>query len=366
MKVNLPTLVSVLTAALILASCTPGQTEFSCKGYPDGVACISAREVYDLTNSRSRVTQADLENAPGGGGSAVDDVLKPLPNADPRLNLAPPTKASQQAADPAAGVMRIWVGPHVTSAGDVAAPNYVYSRIGNKRVNAPLGIERRFEPLTGQSRPGPAVDARPLAAGDMTVAKSATLAGKSVNVADIYFENGRADVSASGRHKLEAAARKIAELQPKSLMVAGFTDTLGSKEANKKLAKRRADAVTGILRELGVTTKILDTTKADVKTLGKAPAAVADPNKRRVWVVALDVKPQSTTVAKAAAVKISTSAPGPLKGKIPTAGTTGSSSRDSGYQRPCRLCRDLDDDDDDDGRSDHDGQDHGNGNGMHN
>ncbi|NJO38749.1 MAG: TraV family lipoprotein [Rhizobiales bacterium] len=56
------------TALAALAACTPGASEFSCKGYPDGVACLSARNVYELTNSRSRVTQDDLEGLAGREG----------------------------------------------------------------------------------------------------------------------------------------------------------------------------------------------------------------------------------------------------------------------------------------------------------
>ena len=48
-------------AVLTMAACTPGQSEFSCQGYPDGVSCLSARKVYELTNSRSRVTQQEVE-----------------------------------------------------------------------------------------------------------------------------------------------------------------------------------------------------------------------------------------------------------------------------------------------------------------
>ncbi len=351
----------LLTASAALTACTPGQTEFSCKGHPDGVACISARDVYDLTNSRSRVTQADLENPAVINGSAAQDILKPLPNSDPRLDLAPAIQSGQQAADPAAGVMRVWVGPHVTSGGDVAAPNYVYSRIDDNGVAvSPAGIERRFEPLTGQSAPNPALNARPLESGDLVVTKATPhiydpVTAKNVDVADIYFESGRADISADGHRKLEAAAKKIATLNPKMVLVAGYTDTIGSKEANKKLAARRAAAVAKHLKELGVTAEIADTTEIEVEHLGKDPEAVADPNRRRVWVVALDVEQRPAPVAKVASDK-PTDAAGTKK-EVKQAGR----KKNNGHPaRLCRLCRDPDDSG---SASDHGGPDHDNG--MH-
>ena len=141
-------------AVSTLASCTPGQSEFSCQGYPDGVSCISARNVYELTNSRSRVTQAEIEGTEAASGPSVGDVLRPLPTSDPKLGLAPPIGADQQAIEPADGVMRVWVGPHATSAGDVTAPNYIYSRVASKSDDSSSGgVTRRFEPLKGQSEP---------------------------------------------------------------------------------------------------------------------------------------------------------------------------------------------------------------------
>lgn len=363
----------ILTTTAALTACTPGQTEFSCKGHPDGVACISARDVYDLTNSRSRVTQADLENPAVIDGSVAQDILKPLPNSDPRLNLAPSTQAGQRPADPAEGVMRVWVGPHVTAAGDVAAPNYVYSQVGRKPARPTAQIERRFEPLTGQSEPIPASNARPLEAGDVIVAKQALVDShvampkqdpnpifptKNAGIVEIYFESGRADVSARGRRKLEVAAQKIAKLQPKTLLVSGFTDAIGSKEANQKLAEKRSTEVGRILTELGVKTHIIKTTKADVIDLSREPDSASDPNKRRVRVLALDVKQQPAAVIEPPAA-ISTLSNTPEKEPSPPAVMRKAASNDNDGTRPCRLCRDTDDN----GSSDHDGRDHDNG--MH-
>ncbi|MDH3770331.1 MAG: hypothetical protein OET79_05000, partial [Nitrospirota bacterium] len=52
-----------LAPIALLAACVPGSSEFGCKGYPDGVQCLSARKVYDLTQSRSRLTADQISDA---------------------------------------------------------------------------------------------------------------------------------------------------------------------------------------------------------------------------------------------------------------------------------------------------------------
>jgi len=219
-------------AVSTLAACTPGQSEFSCQGYPDGVSCISARNVYELTNSRSRVTQAEIAGTEAASGPGVGDVLRPLPTSDPKLGLAPPIGADQQAAEPADGVMRVWVGPLATSAGDVTAPNYIYSRVASKSDDGGGGITRRFEPLKGQAEPTRSSETRPLESGDVIVTAKpypvqggqgtspsrpiAAWATNNVRVAEIYFDNGQAAVSTGGESRLKNAALRLAELKPRA------------------------------------------------------------------------------------------------------------------------------------------------------
>lgn len=294
-----------------LAACSPGQSEFSCQGYPDGVSCISARNVYELTNSRSRVTQDVIEGHEAASGPSVGDVLQPLPTSDPKLELSPSVGAGQQAVDPAEGVMRVWVGPHATAGGDVTAPNYVYSRVGSK-ARDDGAITRRFEPLKGRSEPVRAQDDR-LEAGDVVVTARphptddgsnaspsrpvAAWATNNVRVAEIYFESEQAVVSTSGQNRLKNATSRLAELKPRAVLVAGFTDRVGSEEANQRLAKRRVDAVVKVLRELGVTTEVIDTAQGEPEELNPTPDGAPDPNSRKVWVVALDVAPKPAPAA---------------------------------------------------------------------
>ena len=295
-------------AVALLAGCTSGQSEFSCKGYPDGVSCLSARKVYELTNSRSRVTEDDLADHSGDRGPAIEGVLRPLPSTDAHQGLAPP-----EGAEPADGVMRVWVAPW-TRGGDVTAPTYVYSEVGaDDQVGGDV-IERRFEPLSGQSTPVQAAAGRPFEPGDVVVTKAAPAVAKvepeaeprrldgkpshSVRLAEIYFESGKTLVSDAGKLRLRFVADRLASLKPRQVLIVGFTDHVGSTEANLRLAQKRIDAVTEVLKQAGVTTAMSGYAQGEAKPLADG-APAADPNQRKVWVMALDVPKIPKAAAKA-------------------------------------------------------------------
>ncbi|MEZ5936211.1 MAG: conjugal transfer protein TraF [Alphaproteobacteria bacterium] len=336
------------TALATLVACTPGASEFSCKGYPDGVACLSARKVYELTNSRSRVTQDDLEGLAEQDDIAeprFQDVRRPLPAFAAGDALASQAGADRPAADPAPGVLRVWVGPTATAGGDVAGPSYVYSRI-DPRIEARADTDpRRFEPLTGRAAPEEAADERPLASGDALATAAvetptegepaprpiAVWATNNRRLTEIYFESGSADVSATGMRRLEAVVPAIDKLRPEAVLVVGFTDQVGPKDANERLAQRRVDAVTKILKAQGVATRIVTAARGEPKQGSAASDGGADPNNRKVWVVALDV-----ATAKPASERQAAAEPPPdTEAAKPEVRKNGASSR------PCRLCRIL-------------------------
>ena len=351
-----------------LAACTPGASEFSCKGYPDGVACLSARNVYELTNSRSRVIQEDLEGLAGHEGVVeprFQDVRRPLPTFAAGDALASQAGADRPAANPAPGVLRVWVGPTATDGGDVAGPSYVYSRI-DPRIEARADTDpRRFEPLTGRAAPKEAADERPLAFGDALVTAAvetptegepasrpiAVWATNNRRLTEIYFESGSADVSATGKRRLEGVMPTIDKLRPKAILVVGFTDQVGPKDANERLAQRRVDVVTKILKAQGVATRIVTAARGEPEEGVAASDSGADPNNRKVWVVALDV----ASVKPASEQQVAVEPPPDNEAAKPEVRKNGDSSR------PCRLCRDSDDHGD---NHDH-GRDHHGMDGMH-
>ncbi|EWY36154.1 conjugal transfer protein TraV [Skermanella stibiiresistens SB22] len=123
----------LLLATLALSGCTfIGDAEYACKGMPEGVACRSAREVYDLTEHRqsleSRQEERETPKPPHAGGAphvqpAVMVPMAPTPVvSDGRVPIRTP-----------ANVMRIWIGPWESSNGDLHVPGLIFTEIEPRR-----------------------------------------------------------------------------------------------------------------------------------------------------------------------------------------------------------------------------------------
>ena len=68
----------------------------------------------------------------------------------------------------------------------------------------------------------------------------------------VYFDFDRSATKPSERPKLEQAAKKIAELQGKQILLEGHCDWRGTAEYNMGLGDKRANAVKEYLAKLGV------------------------------------------------------------------------------------------------------------------
>lgn len=68
----------------------------------------------------------------------------------------------------------------------------------------------------------------------------------------VYFDFDRSAIKPSERPKLEQAAKKIAELQGKQILLEGHCDWRGTAEYNMGLGDKRANAVKEYLAKLGV------------------------------------------------------------------------------------------------------------------
>ncbi|MFA6270005.1 MAG: type IV conjugative transfer system lipoprotein TraV [Candidatus Paceibacterota bacterium] len=133
---------------LLLSGCSPWNTNYACKGYPETVQCKSAREVYELTNNRDSLEKPkNGQNAdcPECGGNLGDP-------GNPRY-LTPAAAASTEAvqglgyAGPmplrsAAKIMRVWVAPWESMDGALHLPAYLYAEVVERRWS--IG-ERRME-----------------------------------------------------------------------------------------------------------------------------------------------------------------------------------------------------------------------------
>lgn len=158
--------VGMLLIASQLGGCSwlqIGESEYSCKGMPDGVTCMSARDVYQMTenaNFREGIDrQAQVKKAIEEGDDEKADALQaPVP---PTVLSGERYVIPRPAKDPVpirsqATVMRVWVAPWESESGDLNVPGYIYTEIE----------PRRWE--IGTPAPKPEATIRPLASTKST------------------------------------------------------------------------------------------------------------------------------------------------------------------------------------------------------
>ena len=127
------TSLSALLIPILLSGCASSfntkSADFGCSGMPDGVKCLSVKDVYSATESsdfvngevaeRWRNNQSNGNNArqvaPQNQGNTV------IPAADKPLPLRTPAK-----------VMRMWIAPYEDQ-GDLYAGQYVFSEIQGRK-----------------------------------------------------------------------------------------------------------------------------------------------------------------------------------------------------------------------------------------
>lgn len=157
--VNAFRILALAAFALTIPGCSflqIGESEYSCKGMPDGVTCMSARDVYQLTeneNFRQEVEtrQAAKDNAIKEG-KTLDEVL---PAVQPHIAAGERYVVPKPARNPIpirsqATVMRVWVAPWESETGDLNVPGFIYTEIE----------PRRWEIGTPAAKPTPSI--RPL------------------------------------------------------------------------------------------------------------------------------------------------------------------------------------------------------------
>lgn len=117
-----------------------GEPDYGCTGLPDGVKCMSTREVYNLTNDGyvpSRVDEeADnaskqvttVDDASGGVGEGEPDPNDVVSNyVAPRLPDQPiPIRTPAQ-------VMRVWIAPWEDERGDLIVTGHLYTEVEPRR-----------------------------------------------------------------------------------------------------------------------------------------------------------------------------------------------------------------------------------------
>ncbi|MGM8936625.1 type IV conjugative transfer system lipoprotein TraV [Pseudomonas neustonica] len=132
-----------ISALLALTGCTSmlniGSPEYGCSGMPEGVTCVSARDVYTATETDAYKTQLmrEQEGHAEGAGNAADASAEagtrvlyrePGDNAPMPVRAQNPLPIRTQAV-----VMRIAVDPWEDKNGDLYVPGYIYTEIEPRR-----------------------------------------------------------------------------------------------------------------------------------------------------------------------------------------------------------------------------------------
>ncbi|QCT95452.1 type IV conjugative transfer system lipoprotein TraV (plasmid) [Stutzerimonas degradans] len=135
--------IAICAAAFLISGCSNilniGASEYACKGMPEGVSCMSAKDVYNATENEDYKTtlQAEQEAAKTSKGAKREEnaeastrvlYAEGADNAPIPMRARNPLPIRTQAV-----VMRIAVDPWEDENGDLWVPGYVYTEIEPRR-----------------------------------------------------------------------------------------------------------------------------------------------------------------------------------------------------------------------------------------
>lgn len=135
---------STIGAMAVLTGCSTfgvGNSEYACQGMPEGVQCMSARDVYEATNdgqvprsiSAAEAAQG-VTSVPASVATAqVDGSAGDRDAAFINTYVAPYLPDKPIPIRTPAQVMRIWVAPWEDANGDLNATGYLYTEIEPRR-----------------------------------------------------------------------------------------------------------------------------------------------------------------------------------------------------------------------------------------
>jgi conjugal transfer pilus assembly protein TraV len=136
-------LIAIYAAAFVVTGCSNmlsiGSTEYACKGMPEGVSCMSAKDVYSATENENYKTMlqaeqqaakegSDKSNKTDGEPSTPSHMPKGADNAPIPMRARNPLPIRTQAV-----VMRIAVDPWEDENGDLYVPGFIYTEIEPRR-----------------------------------------------------------------------------------------------------------------------------------------------------------------------------------------------------------------------------------------
>ncbi len=165
------------------------------------------------------------------------------------------------------------------------------------RLAAPSGEGTAPAQAQSQSTATPAAasqprfaSAKPIPHATTPAAAPAEAAGPSVNLT-VNFPNGSADLTPEAMAALDALGKALSssDLASYRFRIEGHTDTVGSREYNRNLSERRAEAVVNyIIAKYGVqATRLQAVGMGEEGLLVSTPEQTPEPRNRRVQVINL-------------------------------------------------------------------------------
>lgn len=145
--------------------------------------------------------------------------------------------------------------------------------VGAATLSACASVERGVTPIM---EPAPIAAIVPVA----IIAPAMTATPVEPASFTVHFESAQDEIRASAMQILHGAAQKAKRGKPALVRIRGFTDASGKRDFNLKLAQRRAEAVAGQFRKLGIAARI-EIEAAEI-VLPQAGKAKKDPTNRKV------------------------------------------------------------------------------------
>ncbi|TDX26806.1 conjugal transfer pilus assembly protein TraV [Modicisalibacter xianhensis] len=131
---------AVLGLAVLMSGCSAfniGESEYGCTGLPQGVQCMSTRQVYQLTNNGNvpapLVADEQREAAVPVGSAITEQYQGEDPNDVVNNYVAPRLPDQPIPIRTPAQVMRVWIAPWEDDNGDLVVTGYLYTEIEPRR-----------------------------------------------------------------------------------------------------------------------------------------------------------------------------------------------------------------------------------------
>ena len=163
---------ALLGLVCLAVGCSAYQRKFSCQGYPEGMPCMSTRDIYALTNYRDSLSDLSPEEK-----RSLQEQLQQQQQPQFNGNGNPSINAASLDGEPvrgmgysgpvpvrsAAHLIRIWVAPWESTDGRLTLPTYMYAEVQGRRWSIGEGrleVAPAITPLEGNVQPEAAASPR--------------------------------------------------------------------------------------------------------------------------------------------------------------------------------------------------------------